>query len=111
MKEVHVEYAECANVLVPYLCVSIYVLCLYIILTNMLVRLEYQFYRMDRDSTTNQWRCNHGWWPEANVQQQYRQEPDRLDHQLLTAPITINPEKSLLWNPNPDPSSPSETYA
>ena len=26
-----------------------------------------QFYCMDGDSTTNQRQCNHGRWPEANV--------------------------------------------
>ena len=30
---------------------------------------------------------------------------------MLTAPITINPEKSLLWDLDPGPSSPSKTYA
>ena len=30
---------------------------------------------------------------------------------MLTALITINLEKSLLWDPNPGPSSPSRTYA
>ena len=57
---------------------------------------------MDEDSTTNQRPCNHGWWPEANVGQQYRKRMDRLVRQMLTVPI-----KSLLWDPDPGPSSPS----
>ena len=28
---------------------------------------EEQLYCMDGDSTTNQWQCNHGRWPEANM--------------------------------------------
>ena len=32
--------------------------------------------------------------------QQYRKGPDRLVHQMLTVPATINPEKSLLWDPD-----------
>ena len=42
--------------------------------------------------TTNQRQCDHGQWPEANVGQQYRKGPDRLVHQILTVPATINPE-------------------
>ena len=30
--------------------------------------------------------------------------PDRLVHQILTVSATINPEKSLLWDPDPGPS-------
>ena len=36
---------------------------------------------------------------------------DRLVHQILTVLTTINPEKSLLLDPEPGPSSPSTTYA
>ena len=43
--------------------------------------------------TTNQRQCDHGRWPEANVGQQYQKGPDRLVHQILTVPTTINPEK------------------
>ena len=50
-------------------------------------------------------------WPEANVGQQYRKGPDYLVHQMLTVPTTINLERSLLWDPDPGPSSPSRTYA
>ena len=42
---------------------------------------------------TNQQQGDHGLWPEANVGQQYRKRPDRLVHQILTVPATINPEK------------------
>ena len=61
--------------------------------------------------TTNQQQWNHGRWPEANVGQQYRKGPDSLVYQMLTVPITINPEKSLLWDPDPGPSTPSRIYA
>ena len=37
----------------------------------------------------------------------YRKGPDRLMQQMLTVPAAINPEKSLLWDPDPGPSSPS----
>ena len=37
-----------------------------------------QYYCMDGDSTTNQRRCNHSRWPEANVRQQYRKGLDHL---------------------------------
>ena len=40
----------------------------------------------------------------------YRKGRDRLVHQMLTVPVTINPEKSLLWDPDPGPSSPSRTW-
>ena len=39
----------------------------------------------------------------------YGQGLDRLVHLMLTVPITIIPEKSLLWDPDPGPSSPSGT--
>ena len=42
---------------------------------------------------------------------QYQKGPDRSVHQILTVLATINPEKGLLWDPDPRPSSPSRTYA
>ena len=67
--------------------------------------------RTGGDPTTNQRQGNHDRWPEANVEQQYQKGPDRLVHHMLTVPAAINPDKSLLWDPNPGPSSPSRTYA
>ena len=72
------------------------------------------FYCVDGDSTTNQRWCNHGRWLEAN-RQSYTTVWIRT--RSLSAPdgnsilITINPEKGLLWDPDPGPSSPSGTYA
>ena len=60
--------------------------------------------------TTNQRQCDHGRWPEAKVRQQYQKGLDRLVHQILSVPTTINPEKGLLWDPDPGPFSPSGTY-
>ena len=53
--------------------------------------------------TTNQWQCDHGQWPEANVGQQYRKGPDLLVHQILTVPTTINPEKWPAVGSRPGP--------
>ena len=36
-------------------------------------------------------------------------EKDCLVHQMYIVPATINPEKSLLWDSDPGPSSPSRT--
>ena len=41
-----------------------------------------KLYKQVETQTTNQRRCNHGLWPEANVRQQYRKWPDRLVHQM-----------------------------
>ena len=70
----------------------------------------YRLYAWVETQTTHQRQCNHGRRAEANVGQQYRQGPDCLAHQMLTVPTTINPEKILLWDPKPGPSSPSRTY-
>ena len=42
---------------------------------------------------TNQRQYDHGRWPEANAGQQYQNRLDCLEHQILTVPTTINPEK------------------
>ena len=42
---------------------------------------------------TNQRQCDHGRWPEANAEQQYRKGADPLVHQILTVLTTITPEK------------------
>ena len=68
-------------------------------------------YKRVEAQTTNQRQCDHDIWPEANVGQQYRKGPDRLVEQMLTVLATINPEKSLLWDPDLGPSSPSRTYS
>ena len=60
---------------------------------------------------TNQRQCDHSLWPEANVGQQCRKGPNRLEHQMLTVLATINPKKSVLWDPDPGQLSPSRTYA
>ena len=45
--------------------------------------LNFQTYCVDGDSTTShEWRCNHGRWPEAKVRQQYRYGPDHLVHPI-----------------------------
>ena len=31
-----------------------------------------QFYGVDGYSMTNQWQCNHVWWPQARIRQQYK---------------------------------------
>ena len=48
---------------------------------------------------TNQWQCDHGRRPEANVGQRYQKGPDRLVHQMLTVLATINPEKACCGIP------------
>ena len=42
---------------------------------------------------------------------QVRSGSDRSVHLMLAVLITINPEKGLLWDPDPGPPSPSGTYA
>ena len=42
--------------------------------------------------------------------EQYREGPDHLVHQMLTAPITISPEKSLLWDPNLQVGIPQQAF-
>ena len=50
-------------------------------LQNKYQLLDEKFYYMDGDPMTNERRCDHGGWLEANVGQQYKQGPDRLVRQ------------------------------
>ena len=59
------------------------------------------FSKSGGDSNNKPTACDHGRWPEANVGQQYRKRPDRLMHQMLTVPMTINPEKRPAVGPRP----------
>ena len=70
-----------------------------------------KLYKWVETQKTNQRQCDHGQWPDASVGQQYRKGKDRLVHQMLTVLATVNPEKSLVWDPDPSPSSFSRTYA
>ena len=84
--------AACACVCKAYMCNSESVNWIGVLLIMSL-------YSKDADSKTNQWRCNHIQWSEANVRQQYRQRTYRLVAQMLTVPITINPEeKHAVWS-------------
>ena len=71
----------------------------------------YYSYKWAEAQTTNKRQCDHGQWPEASVEQQSLKGLVCLVHHMSTVPATINPEKSLLWDPDPGPFSPSRTYA
>ena len=93
-------------------CTLNHVIAAYIVYTFIILNEVFEkLYKLVEIQTTNQQQYNHGLWPGAKVGQQYRKGPDCLVDQMLTVPATINPEKSLLWDPDPGPSSPSRTYA